>query len=378
MISVSRRDVCAGLCAGALASWGAGPAVAAEQEGLGAIAQKAGVQFGASIGMEALKNPDYGRLYVAQTKIVTTDLALKFDYLRPRPDVFDFGPADALIDFAQKNGLAVRGHTLAWNENLPDWVKTLSAAEAERVFDEHIDKVVSRYAGRIQSWDVVNEPFWPDHEQPFGFRNGPWLAAMGPSYIRRAFERTRAIDKTARLVLNEAFCDQDTDLGHAVRGRLLALVDAMLDQGLPLQAVGLQSHLQPQLPYNDDAFQDFVAEIATRRIDIYITEMDVNDQSFADDISLRDAQVAQRYAEFLKRVMTIPSVKMLVTWQLADRYSGYRKAALAKDPHAARLPRPVLFDENLASKPAFEAVAQVFQRSDVTLAATRRESVNSW
>jgi endo-1,4-beta-xylanase len=377
MISVSRRNVCAGLGACSLAALPS-RTHAAEKEGLGTIAQRAGVQFGASIGAEALRDADYGRLYAAETKIITTDLALKFDYLRPGPDAFEFGAADALIGFAEKNRLAVRGHTLVWNENLPDWLKRLSGVEVERAFDEHIEKVATRYVGKLQSWDVVNEPFWPEHQQPFGFRNGPWLAAMGPSYIKRAFQRVRAIDKTAKLVLNEAHCEMENDWGRGIRPRLLALVDAMLDQGLPLHAVGLQGHLQPSQEYNDDSFQVFVAELATRKVEIYITEMDVNDETFSENVSMRDAQVAERYAEFLKRVMTIPSVKMLVTWQLADRYSGYRNAALAKNPRATRLPRPLLFDENLARKPAYEAVAQIFQRSDVTLAASRRESVNYW
>ena len=374
MTSVSRRDVLGGIGGCAAAAL----AQAATKEGLGVTAQRAGIRFGASIASEALRDQDYGRLYAAEAKIVTTDLALKFDYLRPRQDAFDFTAADAIMDFAEKSKLMVRGHTLAWNENLPGWLKRLSAAETARVFDEHIEKTVTRYAGRMQSWDVVNEPFWPDHGKPFGFRDGPWLAAMGPSYIKRAFTRAHAIDKSAKLCINEAHCEIENDWGKGIRPRLLALIDAMLDQGLPLHAVGLQAHLQPQWDYNDDAFEAFVAELATRKIDVYITEMDVNDEAFAPNVAKRDAQVADRYAEFLKRVFRIPSVKMLVTWQLSDKYSGYRNAALAKNPHATRLPRPLLFDENLARKPAWEAVSQVLERQDVTLAASRRDTVNVW
>ena len=310
--------------------------------------------------------------------IVTTDLAMKFDHLRPRQDVFDFSAADAIMDFAEKSKVMVRGHTLAWNENAPRWLKGMNGAEITRVFDEHIEKVVTRYAGRIQSWDVVNEPFWPDHQKPFGFRNGPWLEAMGPSYIKRAFTRAYAIDKSAKLCINEAHCEIQNDWGKGIRPRLLSLVDAMLDQGLPLHAVGLQAHLQPQMDFDDDVFQSYVAELATRKVDIYITEMDVNDESFPANVVNRDLKVAERYQEFLKRVFTIPAVKMLVTWQLADKYNGYRNAALAKNPKATRLPRPLLFDDNLARKPAWDAVAQVLQRWDVTLAASRRDTVNVW
>ncbi len=378
MLNVSRRELLAGM--GSVAATALTPSIAKAnpRPGLGALAQRAGIIFGASIGPEALKDQNYGRLYASETKIITTDLAMKFDQLRPRQDTFNFGPADAIMDFAEKNKLMVRGHTLAWNENTPGWLKSLSSAEIARVYDEHIEKVATRYAGRLHSWDVVNEPFWPDHNKQFGFRNGPWLEAMGPSYIKRAFNRVRAIDKTARLTLNEAHCEIENSWGKGIRPRLLALVDAMLDQGLPLHAVGLQAHLQPQWDYNDEAFESFVAELATRKIDIYITEMDVNDEAFPANVAQRDAMVAERYAEFLKRVMTVPSVKMLVTWQLADRYSGYRAEALSKNPNAGRLPRPLLFDENFNRKPAYEAVSQVFQRGDVTLAASRRDSVNVW
>jgi endo-1,4-beta-xylanase len=378
MTLVSRRSILSGL--GAMTAAATLPAAAQTQSrpGLGAIAQRAGILFGASIGMEALKDPAYGKLYASETKIVTTDLALKFDALRPRQDVYNFGPADALLDFAEKNKLMMRGHTLVWNENAPDWLKRMNGAEIARVMDEHIDKVASRYAGKLHSWDVVNEPFWPDHGKQFGFRNGPWLEAMGPSYIKRAFNRVRSIDKTAVLTLNEAHCEIENSWGKGIRPRVLQLVDAMLDQGLPLHAVGLQAHLQPQWDYNDEAFESFVAELATRKIDIYITEMDVNDEAFSAGVAQRDAKVAERYAEFLRRVMTVPRVKMLVTWQLADRYSGYRNEALAKNPAATRLPRPLLFDEEFRRKPAYEAVSQVFTRGDVTLAASRRDSVNVW
>jgi endo-1,4-beta-xylanase len=343
-----------------------------QREPLSTLAPKAKLLFGASIASEGLQDPAYGLLYKKETNIITTDLALKFDNLRPTESTIDFSDADATLAFARSANLLMRGHTLIWNQNLPSWLKSKSKTEIAKIFDQHIDTVAARYAGKLHSWDVVNEAIWPDHGQPMGLRDGPWLQALGADYIARAFKRVYAIDKTARLCLNEAHCEILNSWGAQIRPRLLELVDRLLQQGVPVHAVGLQAHLQPQWAYNDNALEDFVRQLATRKVDIYITEMDVNDDTYANGEKIRDARVADRYAQVLSRLLRIPAVKMVVTWQLSDLYSGYRKDAIASNPSARRLPRPLLFDEKMERKPAWTSVANALQQSDVVAAGALR------
>ncbi|MBV8565973.1 MAG: endo-1,4-beta-xylanase [Methylobacteriaceae bacterium] len=360
---LSRRDALVLAAAGvaSAAVGGGAPHASAREEGLAAIAQRRGILFGASVGHEVADDAGYARLYVEEAQIVTTDTALKFDYLRPSEARFDFSGADAIMAFAAQRRLLVRGHNLAWNDNAPDWLKRLSAREVERVFDTHIDAVVSRYAGRLHSWDVVNEPFWPGHGKPGGYRDGPWFAAMGPDYVKRAFRRAGAIDKTARLCVNEAHCEIDNDWGRGIRPRLLRLVDELRDAGLPLHAVGLEGHLQPQWRYDDDLFLSFLAELAARDVDLYITELDVNDEAFPAETAARDAAVAARYETFLTRVLQQPRVRVVITWQLSDRYTWYRSIARSGED-ATRLPRPLPFDDALQRKPAWGAIARALNR----------------
>jgi len=368
MSKLSRRAVLGGLAtAGAAAAWPLVGSAGSEAQAadLGSLGAKAGIIFGASIGAEALSDPAYGALYGAETRIVTTDTALKFWTLRPTPEAIDFRAADAIITFAADRGLKVRGHTLIWNEFNPDWLKRCSAREVERIFDDHIERVVSRYAGRLHSWDVINEPFWPWHKKAGGYRSGPWFEALGPGYIRRALTRTRALDKTARLCINEAHCENENDWGNGIRPCLLRLVDELRDAGLPLDAIGLQCHLQPTCRTTTPVFASYIAELAARKVDIYITEFDVNDASFPGDIAARDQQVAVRASDFLAHILPIPEVKLLVTWQLADKYSFYHNEAVAKDPKATRLPRPLPFDDNMQPKPFRAAIAQAFDRRAV-------------
>ena len=327
--------------------------------GLADAAGRGGLLFGASIDHQVFDDAAYSKLYERETGIVTTDTALKFDWMRPNPQTFSFAAADKIVAFADARRILVRGHTLAWNENLPDWLKRLSGAERTRIFDSHIDTVVARYAGRLHSWDVVNEPFWPQHNQPGGFRNGPWLDAMGPSYIDRALRRARAADGAVKLAINEAHCEIINGWGDGIRPRLLRLVDDLQHRGVPLDAVGLQGHLQPQWGYDDDAFLDYLTQLAARKIDIYITELDVNDIAYADDPARRDEQVARRYASFLGHVLRVPRVKLVITWQLADRYTWYRD--VPGQMRDGRQPRPLLFDENFSRKPAWRAAMMALQ-----------------
>ncbi len=348
---ISRRAL---LLAGAAGALGAGPTRAASAPAsLAEAAAGAGLLYGAAIGQQALDDPAYAALYRSQTSILTTENAMKFDWLRPASDRFDFSTADAIVSFAAANGKPLRGHTLIWNDNAPDWLKRLSGREVERVFDEHIERVVSRYAGKLYAWDVVNEPFWPMGGKPGGWRDGPWYAAMGPAYVERAFRRVAAIDKTARLALNEAQCDNDHEWGRSIRPLLAGLVEKLLDAGAPLDTIGLQSHLRPQWPSDYPAFGRYVEAFAARGLSVSITEFDVDDSSFADDVGERDRAVAATAARFLTPVLAVAGVDMVVTWQLSDRYSWYR--SLSRRPA-----RPLPFDDALRPKPFAAAMAAAF------------------
>ena len=183
---------------------------------------------------------------------------------------------------------------------------------------------------------------------------------MGPSYVERAFRRVAAIDKAARLTLNEAQCDNDHEWGRSIRPLLAGLVDRLLDSGAPVHAVGLQSHLQPQWPADYPAFAGYIGRFGAKGLEIDVSEFDVNDESLPDDVAARDLAVAATGAAFLQAVLAVPAVDMVVNWQLSDRYSWYREVERGAAPWSSRTPRPLPFDDDLKAKPLREAMIASF------------------
>lgn len=326
------------------------------KEGLATIAAKADIIYGAAAAREIFVDESYRKLYLNETKALTTDYALKFDALRQEEDKYQFEGADALVEFAAANKLLMRGHTLVWNENSPAWLNTKSKAEIGKVLDEHIDKVASRYKGRINIWDVVNEPFWPGHNAQGAYRKGVWYDALGKSYVARAFKRTAKIDPNAKLAINEAHTERSDELGLTIRFGLLRLIDELQSAGITLHAIGLQGHLQPQFPFDDAGYVKFLEQIAARKLEIHITELDIDDSTYMGSVSSRDKQAAERVYAFLSHVLSVPNVKMVSTWQLSDRYSWYSDADVLKKSGATRTPRPLPFDADMMKKPMYFAI----------------------
>ncbi|VUD74095.1 Endo-1,4-beta-xylanase Z [Methylobacterium symbioticum] len=349
-----------GLLLGAGALLAAGRVGAAEAEdiaavpSLGALAARRGLRFGAAVDRAVLDDPLVAALYRHQTRIVTIDTALKFAAIRPRPEVADFAEADALVEFARGAGLAVRGHNLIWNEGQPDWVRRLSRREAAYWLDRHIAETVGRYAGRLHSWDVVNEPLWPDHGLPGGLRDGPWSAGLGRDYIRRSFVAAHRADPKVPLVLNEAGPEwkQGFVPGTRYRADFLRLVDELQHAGVRLDAVGLECHWFPGFTFDPDAFAELVQQLARRKLDVYLTEIDVNDRDFPGGIPERDAQVAARYAELMRAALREPAIRIVQTWELTDGQTWLRDVQ-----RGPRRPRPLPFDESCRPKPAYHAIA---------------------
>lgn len=357
----NRRTVLGGL-AGLAAGCGMVPEAQAQrnQLPLWAAAQSRGLLFGASSAWEVIRDSAYGDLHASQSRLLVTDTAMKFDFLHPRDASYDFEPADALLRFARANGMHFRGHTLIWNYSPPPWLKGKSSREIERIFEDHLETVGARYAGEMHSWDVVNEPFWPDHGAAGGFRRGPWFDAMGEDYIPRAFARIARIDKTAKLVLNEAFCEQNDRLGISVRERMIPLIDRLLDKGVKLDAIGLQAHIKPAVAFDIDAFLRFIDEIRARKLGIYLSEFDIDDGSFPRESVKRDEMVAQWTSRFLVPVLRNPAVEAVITWHLSDKYTWYREPQVAAHRNRDFPARPLPFDDGMRAKPMALAMQEAF------------------
>lgn len=300
----------------------------------------------------------YEALYVREARIITTELELKLAALRPTPEDVDYSGADRLIGLAGQHGLKARGHTLIWNDWLPGWVKSLSNAGIERLLETHIAETMGRYRGRIHSWDVVNEPtaYW--EQNPGMLRGGPFLSALGEDYIARSFRAARAADPGARLILNEAWTERSDDPGLRTRAAFLALIRRLKEKDVPLDGVGLESHLDASHAYDFDRYARYVEELSSLGLQIQITELDVDDTRIAGGIEERDRLVASLYERYLTALLPNPRVTALITWQLSDRTTGIGSDAAEKGRTLPHPPRPLPFDENFEPKPARDAIAR--------------------
>ena len=362
---LSRRDICGGglaAFAGLVSLPGHGFADKTERS-LRDRARDKGILFGASLAVHEFDRdygPAYQRMYEHDAGIVTSELEFKMATMRDVEGQFDFSSADRLVAFANERSMAVRAHTLVWNDYLPDWIRALEAGAAGALMLSHIETVTRRYGKRVKYWDVVNEPIAPWDRLAGNLRKGPFLAAFGEDYIVKAFGAARAIVPDATLVLNEAQTETDDELGATFRSSLLALLKRLKDKGASIDAIGLQSHLRCAARYDLPKFIAFLNEVAALGYDIHVTELDVNDTGISGSLEKRDAAVANLYERYLTEVLKIESVRVVQTWQMADHTSWMQDPDAQSRMHIRKLPRPLLYDGAFKKKPAWHAIARAF------------------
>jgi len=300
----------------------------------------------------------YTLLIQEQASIVVAENAMKWAGLRPGPSVFDFALADKLMRFAGLAGQRVRGHNLCWHEGLPFWFKSaVNKTNARTYLIQHIQTVAGRYRGQIHSWDVVNEGINPDDGRPDGLRKTPWLELIGPDYLELAFHTAAAADPQAKLTYNDYGIELDTAKQSLKRDRVLALLRRFKEQGAPVHAVGVQSHLQADGPQPGAGLQSFIRDAAKLDLEVFVTEMDVNTHSLQGGPEAQDAAVAQVYREYLSTVLAEPNVPIALTWGITSAHSWLNQMheSWAKRPDGARQ-RPLPFDDDLNPTPAFLAL----------------------
>jgi endo-1,4-beta-xylanase len=367
--ALSRREFldvslgAAALTVGSAGDGGAAEERANEASALRGLARARNVLFGAAAVSRVLKSdPAMAAVYARDAALIVPDYEMKWRAVRPAQSTYDYTAADELARFASQNGLRLRGHCLAWEESNPAWLAaTATRDNAEAILVDHIARTAGRYAGRVHSWDVVNEPIWPDHHKPGGLRDGVWLRTLGPRYIDIAFRTARAADSRAMLVLNEAGTEVTSPLGRRRRQDFLALLDRLREDHVPVDAVGLECHLSTKSPFAAEDFAEYLSALAGRGYKILISELDVSDfDEPSSDVAVRDRAVAEVYRAVVSTALGQPAVVAILTWELADKYSWLRDPNVsARYRRADGLPaRPLPYDDQLQKKSCWWAMAQ--------------------
>ena len=330
---------------------------------LGAHGAAHGLLYGCAVNMNALgADAAYAALIREQCRIVVAENAMKWGALRPSADGFNFDQTDALVAFAESNRMKIRGHNLVWHQSNPKWLEATATKENARdLLVTHIETVAGRYAGRMHSWDVVNEAIHVEEGRPDGLRNSLWLRLIGEEYIELAFKTAREADPQALLTYNEYGIEEETRAGEQKRAAVIEMLRRMAARRVPVDAVGVQSHIAAGttgVAYGAGLMR-FIAAARELGLQVFITEMDVNDRALAADEPGRDAAVASAYKQYLELALGDPAVRAVLTWGITDRYTwlDHEDGRVDGKPE-----RPLLFDTEGKAKAAVFAVREAFDQ----------------
>ena len=295
------------------------------------------VPLGAAVRWDRLSAADtrYRDAFVQRFNSMTPENELKFAGIEPQEGVFEFAVADRMVDFAQQNGKEVRGHTLIWDGSNPSWLwtQTWTRDQAIAILERHVRTVVSRYAGRIKTWDVVNEPLNDDGS----LRQTLFAYYIGPDYIEIALRAAREADPNAKLVIN----DFNVERTNAKSDALLALAKDLKARGVPLDGVGMQAHVYGAWQAAEADLRSNMERFGAAGLDVELTEMDVRLSDLLPGST--QADVFGRYARVCRQVA---ACKKLTVWGVDD---GNSWLGLAQ--------APLLLDASFAPKPAYTAVS---------------------
>jgi endo-1,4-beta-xylanase len=331
-----------------------------------------GILAGCAVDVGKLRTDGaYKDLLKAQVGIVVAEREFKFGPLRPTPTTFFFEDADYLAAFAAANGMKLRGHNFVWHRQLPKWFDSyVTKDNAEQVLVDHIEQVGGRYAGKIQSWDVVNEAIQVSDGLPGGFRNSPWQKVLGgngpvPEYVEVAFRTARRVDPKALLVYNDYGIEGEDDASAKKREAVMGLLREMQRTQVPLDALGVQSHITAvkedgSTPEYGKGLMKMIAEARKMGLKVLVTEMDVNDRYVAPAIGPRDAAVAKMYGSYLGTVLRDPAVIAVLTWGITDKYTWLDREDSRTDGEPER---PLPFDAEMQPLPAFAAEVKALQEA---------------
>ena len=324
--------------------------------------------LGAAINEDIILGKDLQskNIVTSEFNSITPENSLKWMFLQPFPNKFNFGAADKYVELGIKNNKHIVGHALVWHNQLADFMKTTgSRSEFKKHVENHINTVVSRYKGKIDAWDVVNEAF----NENGSLRPSVFKKQMGDNYIEDVFKLAETADPDADLIYNDYNLYKP-----AKRAGVLKMVKKLQENGTKINAIGVQAHWRLNSPSLME-IEQIILDISDLGVEVMFTELDVT--VLPNPWELVGAEVTQNFSKFEGDPKMDPYPKALpksVEKQLAKRYEDIFKLFVkhqdkisrvtfwgVMDKHSwlndwpikGRTNYPLLFDRNYQPKKAY-------------------------
>ncbi|GFJ76168.1 hypothetical protein Phou_003480 [Phytohabitans houttuyneae] len=310
----------------------AGTATAATT--LGASAAERGRYFGTAVAANKLSDSAYTTILNREFNSVTPENEMKIDATEPNQNQFNYANADRIVQHARSQGMQVRGHTLAWHSQQPGWMQNMSGTALRNAMLNHVTQVATHFRGQVVAWDVVNEAF---ADGSTGARRDSNLQRTGNDWIEAAFRAARAADPNAKLCYNDYNTD---DWTHAKTQAVYRMVQDFKQRGVPIDCVGLQSHMNNQSPYPSN-YRTTLSSFAALGVDVQITELDIEGAN------------ATWYRNVVNDCLAVARCNGITVWGIRDSDSWRASQT------------PLLFNSSGAKKPAYDAVLQALNNGVV-------------
>ena len=307
-----------------------------------------------------------------QFNSITPENSLKWMYIQPKPNQFDFNTADQYVQMGLDNGMYIVGHALVWHAQLAEFMQeTKNKNEFRSHVKNHINRLVKRYKGKIDAWDVVNEAFEEDGK----LRNSVFYKNMGENYIEEVFKLAEKLDPEADLIYNDYNLYKPKK-----RNAVIEMVKQFKANGTKISGVGVQAHWGLNYPTIDE-IEQIIYDFHIAGVSVSFTELDISvlpnpwelvgaevNQNFSkfegdpkmnpypdnlpNEVALK---LANRYYDIFRLfVKHSDKIERVTFWGVTDKYSW-----LNDWPINGRINYPLLYDRNYKPKEAYRKVLQV-------------------
>jgi len=301
-----------------------------------------------SVGM-AVKSDfldgSHGEILVREFNNLTAEYEMKMNIMYPSEGTYDFTAADAIVDYGIANNMDIHGHTLIWHNATPDWVENFSGtdAEFEAMVKDYITTVMTRYSGKVRSWDVVNEAV---EDGTNALRNSVFRRRMGDDFIAKCYQFARDADPNVLLFYN----DYNITFDAGKQAAMFAIVDDLATKDL-IDGVGAQMHIAYNFP-SAAQIQSVVNGTVSRGLKMHFSELDVRANPNNDIVSLtitRSREQQNKVREVVEIYDAIPEANKfaLTVWGIRDNETWLIDFWGQPD-------WPLLYDEGFNEKRAYD------------------------